>query len=573
MSKISGGLLRLQTGKEFRFRFACVLLALFAAFALFLISARAESYDIDTGFRPAEDGFSFLNYGESGCRDPLCIQTFPIVNLSVAEMERLFGRSVCANRDAEEACRLSGLAESWMREANRAMNNGHCEGLSIMAARFFNRTLDPARFGNRSPNQLQLVGNERLQREIAFWYATQLLTETIVIEESPVDLLRSLILEMRENPNEVIQLGIYRRDLQSGHTVSAYAIKDMGDGIFRVMVYDSNHPALERFLTINAKTNSWQYLGSALPTDKAAIYSGEGSFNPIRRITLTEKAADFHCDFCPGARDESGSSVRIVTNGKISIFVADDEGKKTGTDWKNGEKFSELPEVQLRRILGTNSVTFPRDKRYHFWLNSPQDHNWQRFNMSLTGPGSILSLANVLESYEYPTLTYQPSDPGRNIAYESYDVFLTAAALPEISYIVANEPIEARITLNPELIGDPLTISNLNIFILHDPAQRTIGVEIYPAEDSAKFGQADFSLRFHGTIELFSPDRSLVFSTDRLPRPIEVKTDGSVRLNYFDWLETDTLTVEVAPDKLSEDWVIEVGADGLPNLTAEPDDV
>ena len=558
---------------EIRFRSVLFVALLLFTIAALPVRVQAESYDVDTGFRPEKDGFSFINYGESGCRDLLCIRTFPIVNLGVAEMERLFGRSICVNRDDDETCRLSGLAESWMREANLAMNNGHCEGLSILSARFFNRTLDPARFGESAPNELQLVGNERLQREIAFWYATQLLTETIVVEESPVDTLRSLIHEMRENPNQVILLGVYRRDFQSGHTVSAYAIKDMGEGIFRVMVYDSNYPALERFITIDAKSNSWQYLGSALPTNKAAIYSGEGSINPIRRIALTEKSSDFYCDFCPGTRDDAETSVRIVTNGKINIFTADDEGKKTGTDWKTGERFSELSEVQTRRILGTNSVSFPLGKRYHFWLNSPQDHNWQRFNVSLTGPGSILSLTNVLESYEYPTLTYQPYDPERDIQYESYILSVTAAALPEISYIVANEPIEVRLTLRPELVGEPLVIPSLTVLIVHHPEQGTISLEIYPANVNDLAGQPDFALRFQGTIELFSAERSLTFSTESLIRPVEVKTDGSIRLNYFDWLETDALAIEIAPDKDAKVWRIEVGADGLPNLTAEPDDV
>ena len=561
-----------------RFRLCRVVPALIFVFALTLgaggpRAVQSETYDVDTGFRPEKDGFSFLNYGESGCRDPLCIQTFPIVNLGVAEMERLFGRSVCSNGESDEPCRLSALAESWMREANRAMNNGHCEGLSIMAARFFERSLDPARFGDSAVNRLQLIGNERLQREIAFWYATQLLTETITVEESPVDLLRSLILEMRENPDRVVQLGIYRRDFQSGHTVSAYAIKDLGDGIFRVMVYDSNHPRLERFITINAKTNSWQYLGSALPTGKAAVYSGEGTFNPIRRIALTEKENGFLCDFCPMARDDSESSVRIVTNGKTGIFVADDEGKKTGTDWKSGETYAELPGVRLRRILGTNSATFPRDKRYYFWLNAPSDRSWQRFNVSLTGPGSILSLTNVLESYEYPTLTYRPADPERELSFESYDVLFTAAALPEISYMIANEPIEARITLRPELIGDPITVPNLNIFILHDQSYGTIGIEIYPAKDSEQFAWADFSLRFHGTIELFSRDSSLIFSTNTLAVPLDAGTDGSIYLNYFDWLKTGSLKIDVMPDLKSDMRVIRVGPDGLENLTVEPDDV
>ena len=36
-----------------------------------------ELYDVDSGFRPVKDGFSFVNYGEVGCSDPLCFREFP----------------------------------------------------------------------------------------------------------------------------------------------------------------------------------------------------------------------------------------------------------------------------------------------------------------------------------------------------------------------------------------------------------------------------------------------------------------------------------------------------------------
>ena len=146
-----------------------------------------------------------------------------------------------------------------------------------------------------------------------------------------------------------------------------------GEGIFRVMVYDSNFPAIERFITIDVKTNSWQYLGSSLPTAKTTIYSGEGTFNPIRRIEMNEKLDGFHCEFCPTPEEAADAPVRIVTNVKTDIFIADETGKKAGTDWKTGEFFDELPGVTFRQILGTNSAVFPRDQQYFFWLNSPND--------------------------------------------------------------------------------------------------------------------------------------------------------------------------------------------------------
>lgn len=535
-----------------------VILIAFALGSWIVGGVFAESYDVDSGFRPIKDGFSFVNYGEVGCSDPLCFREFPIVNLGVDEMVRLFGRSVCVNPDADESCALSKVAASWMENANAAMNNGHCEGLSILSALFYRGVLAPDRFGAPTVDQLFLPGNTRLQREIAYWYATQLLTETVVVEEDPIALLRTLILALRENPDRIIQLGLYRRDRQFGHTVSAYAIRDMGEGIFRVMVYDSNFPAIERFITIDVKTNSWQYLGSSLPTAKTTIYSGEGTFNPIRRIEMNEKLDGFHCEFCPTPEEASDAPVRIVTNGKTDIFIADETGKKAGVDWKTGESFDELPGVTFRQILGTNSAVFPRDQQYFFWLNSPNDQQWQRFHVSLTEPGSILTLTNVLESYEYPTLTYRPADPDANISFESFDVLASPNALPEISYVVANQSVEARIAFQPEAIGNLEEVPNLNIFLFHDESIGTIAIEVYPAKESeASAAAEDFSLRFNGRIELYQGEKALTAESAAFLQPVEIGLGGRFTFNYLEWGETGRLRFDVLPSEMGLIWTFD----------------
>lgn len=527
-------------------------------FAILAAPVLAVTYDVDSGFRPDEDGFSFVNYGERGCSDPLCFRTFPVVNLTVEEMVRLFGRDVCVNSTSDEPCRLSQVAAGWMKNANDLMRDGHCEGISILAAYFYEGKIDPSRFGAAKVNELILNGNTRLQREIAYHYATQLLTETIAFEETPIELLRTLIHLFRENENQVVQLGLYRRDTHLGHTVSAYGIQDMSGGIFRIMIYDSNYPSLERFITVDAKQNTWRYLGSSLPTASNAIYSGEGNFNPIRRIVSPYSEIPYHCYFCPMTADGTEPFVRITTNGKTNIFIADNAGNKAGTDWKDGQVYDELEGVAFRRILGANTASFPSDKRYYLWLNAPGDRQWQRFPVSLTEPGSILTLTNALESYEYPTLTYQPASADQEIPFESYDVLVTPIALPEITYITVNGDVETRVALKPELIADGEAIPNLNIFILHDEKQGMIGFEIYAANDHDLEQWDAFMLRFHGTIELFDEDRTTVVSLDSLDTPLDATIDGSFSFNYLDWSKEDIFRIVISPDAVKDARVVEI---------------
>lgn len=533
----------------------CVLPLLFA---FLTASVSAAPYDVDSGFRPNENGFAFINYGERGCSDPLCVRSFPVVNLTVEEMVRLFGRDVCMNPASDEPCRLSQVASVWMKSANDLMSNGHCEGISILAALIYEGKIDPNRFGAAKVSDLILNGNQRLQREIAYHYATQLLTETLAFEETPIELLRTLIHLFRENEHRVVQLGLYRRDTQLGHTVSAYGIQDMGDGIFRIMIYDSNYPSLERFITIDAKHDTWRYLGSSLPTTSNAIYSGEGTFNPIRRIVSPYSEIPYHCDFCPMTAGDTEPFVRITTNGKTNIFIADNAGNKSGMDWKDGQTYDELEGVEFRRILGANSATFPIDKRYYLWLNAPDDRQWQRFPVSLTEPGSILTLTNALESYEYPTLTYQPANASQEIPFESYDVLIAPVALPEITYITINGEVETRVALQPELIADGKAVPNLNIFILHDEEQGIIGFEIYAANDSDFQKWDAFTLRFHGSIELFDKDQAETLSLDSLEIPLEASIDGSFFFNYLDWAKEGIFRMTISPDAVQDSRVVEI---------------
>ena len=145
----------------------CCLLLL----GITIVSAAPMGEDVDTGFRPSKDGFGFENYGGQVCS---WLDCYSIVNLTSAEVQRMFGNQVCKSVKSDGTCVLSQVAKSWMSEINSYASQGHCEGMAVLSALFYaGYKKQPKDFGGRTTNSLQLKGNESLQRELAYWFATQ----------------------------------------------------------------------------------------------------------------------------------------------------------------------------------------------------------------------------------------------------------------------------------------------------------------------------------------------------------------------------------------------------------------
>ncbi|WP_169237773.1 hypothetical protein [Candidatus Roseilinea sp. NK_OTU-006] len=217
-------------------------------------AARPGAVVNDTGFRPAEHGFSFPNYGND----------IPVTNMTPVEMQRLFGDAVCA-RGSGAACVLSPVAKQWMDQVNDAMSGGHCEGMATLSLLMFNGQVDPASFGGARASDLSIENNEPLQREIAYWWTTQSVPSVVgqVIKGAPTDTLA--VLKQADFSRESYTIGIYKPDMSGGHAITPFAVKDAGNGLFIVQVYDNNYPGQERELLIDVNQNSWVYEASINP--------------------------------------------------------------------------------------------------------------------------------------------------------------------------------------------------------------------------------------------------------------------------------------------------------------------
>ncbi|MCS6834932.1 MAG: hypothetical protein NZ750_02815 [Anaerolineae bacterium] len=325
--------------------------------ALVLTSAVAQEGDflMDIGFRPTEHGFSFPNYGNDSVS----------ANLTSVEMVRLFGEKVCSGPlDSEGGCRLRPTAQLWMEEISEAMDGGHCEGMAVLALLFYGEYISPADFGGELASDLSLE-DELLQREIALWWATQATSPVTdnMIRDLPSKMVQMLIDSMEE---EFYTVGIYLPDGSGGHAITPYAVVDMGDGLYHIMVYDNNYPGEERFIEVNVEEDTWVYTGSTNPEEAEEEYFGDAGTRTLELTPMLPRLDRQRCEFCGtatyGGSDDSndeGEGMEISFNGSIALRITDNKGNNFVIDpAKSG--FPQLPKgyrlVRGKSQFGGNSM-------------------------------------------------------------------------------------------------------------------------------------------------------------------------------------------------------------------------
>ena len=313
---------------------------------------------VDTGFRPDVNGFSYQNYGDvaqapSG-------ETFKVVNLTSIELRRLFGDGVCASSPLPDGtCTLTPPADQWMTQNNASMNGGHCEGFAVLSQMIYLGQVDPTQFGAGRTIDLQIKDNEPLQREIAYWFSTQGPTWGQQQVLSPKDMVAYLQSEYTKNPKSIFRLGIMKEDGTGGHAITAYEVKDQGNGIFWVMVYDNNYPGQERKMIVDTNANTSEYEASINPSVQADTYKGTENnklFVAANELRLTT----FPCPFCNGATSgNKGGNIKAAdtqtfnqlwTEGYVNVELQDDKGRKVGYD-KDGKFVNEISDASVQPVM------------------------------------------------------------------------------------------------------------------------------------------------------------------------------------------------------------------------------
>ena len=184
----------------------------------------------------------------------------------------MFGDQVCSRLDGD-LCILTPPAEQWMEQINGAMAGGHCEGMAVLSLMMYTEQIPAADFGGTVASELD-ISDEFLQREIAYWWATQTVapTYTSVIKGTPMEILE--IVQQMDVSGETYSIGIYKEDGSGGHAITPFGVEDKGNGLYAILVYDNNYPGETRELFVDSRDNTWLYEASINPQVESELYTG-----------------------------------------------------------------------------------------------------------------------------------------------------------------------------------------------------------------------------------------------------------------------------------------------------------
>lgn len=318
-----------------------------------LLSSDAGLLAFDSGFRPDTDGFAFENYGDE----------YGSVGLTEVEMQRLFGNQVCSG-DAD--CTLLPNARRWMEENNKEMTGGHCEGMAVLSLLFFLGILEPQKFGGATTHELSIEENEPLQREIAYWWATQCTdpAENVTVD-GPARVLKALTEDFSdgEDATNSWTAGVAKEDGSGSHAVTPFAIKDKGDNLYEILVYDNNYPDEIKVINVDADDNTFMYDTSSDPDEESSAYTGHN----LNLTGTNDRLVQQKCDFCQdeGEGADGGSSgqtsspalsrrVQVWQDGGADMLIKDDRGRRLGR-LKDGTVVNEIPGSEVHWFVKSTS--------------------------------------------------------------------------------------------------------------------------------------------------------------------------------------------------------------------------
>ncbi len=338
-------------------------------------------------FDPKINGFSFRNFGENSEYEE---------DLTADDMIRMFGaENVCIEGSTAKDCVLYETAERWMEEAIEKMSNGHCDGFSVSSLRMFvgrpfKGRKTPADFQRGATKLFDLQKNQLTSNYVSYYQTLTFLKETYLFraptfQKKPTEIMAMIGAAMESRKDYytlevwMLENGKYTR----GHSIVPVAIEDMGDEIYRIHVYDNNYPGQTKYVTINAKNETWRYHTANNPAETARDYVGSATTHTLALKRLSDRSRKrFECPFCDEdeeqADDDDEASIRslprgfmmlnasfadahaqaeqetmnVSLSGDADLLITDPNGRRIGYDSTKKVTVNEIPGAVENIIAG-----------------------------------------------------------------------------------------------------------------------------------------------------------------------------------------------------------------------------
>ena len=391
----------------------------------------------DFGFNPADNGFSFENYGDD----------IPATNLTADGLRRMFGDEVCADINGDE-CILTPPAEQWMEQVNGDMSGGHCEGMAVLSLMMYTGQVSPTDFGGNLASELD-INDEALQKEIAYWWATQAVdpTASSIVTGTPMEILETI--EQMDVNGETYTIGIYN-DRGEGHAITPFGVEDKGDGLFAILVYDNNYPGEVRELFVDSRDNSWTYETSINPEVETDVWSGNADTATLDLTPTSARLETQTCPFCEGGYSSVGGKLaapaqalnQIFLDGEGHILITDESGNRLG--YVEGKIINEIEGASYTkyRMLASGNTpepiySVPANLDLTITIDGTELTEETLTDLVMIGAGFSIGVEGIyLEPGQVDVAYFYPTD--ETIAYET-----TSDESPSIIFGIENPDAEA----------------------------------------------------------------------------------------------------------------------------------
>ncbi len=367
----------------------------------------------DSGFSLKEHAFRFENFatGYDGSR------------MTPDLAGRMFGKDkVC--RKGFSYCEPTTDAQVWLDSANDAMDVGRCEGFAVLSQLFFLGRLNPKDFGADTVAELKLDENYALQKELAYWFATQLVPGAV---DNRALMPRDAIKFMAEfmGGEEHYRIGMVQRTATGfgdAHSLTPISFeRGESDNLYYLRVYDNNFPDVERRLRLDLSSNSWEYEG--VNDEGAMMFRGsEADGNPLYFAPTVAREGTLPCPFC-----KSDAGLTMVAHG-VSPLLKDAMGNEVG--FKDGKivetgggkvspGFATCIDGVAPVVVSSNT---PADMPVEVTLN-PNGASYQNVRIqggsmgSVTVGGDISSMKAAQLQVSGETVTIQPGGKSTTISF------------------------------------------------------------------------------------------------------------------------------------------------------------
>lgn len=387
-------------------------------------------------FDPKVDGFGFKNYGGKPEEEG---------DLDAADLIKLFGaNNVCIEGKNADDCVLYETAQTWIEQQIKFMKAGHCEGMAVDSLRFwlnkgFRGKAKPGDFQSQAKKTFDLELDDPVANYVAYYHIIQELKEAFDFKDRTLKMKPSQIVDMlvdsfREG-KEYYTLHIANRingQWKDGHAITPFAVEDMGDGEYRILVYDNNFPGQTRFVEVNDKDETWRYHTASNPNETEDDYDGNANTHTfgLSRLSDRERAV-YRCPFCE--EEESGAHaspanadfLTFQLNGEGNILLTDGTGRRLGFDPQKKQTLSEIPGAQVLGLAGglgldispTYRVPYQKSgKPFTINVSGTSLKSEVDADMEIDGPGFVVGFDGIsVDPGENLSMTVSPD--GRQLSF------------------------------------------------------------------------------------------------------------------------------------------------------------